>query len=226
MDRRIRDAFPLPAEPPDFAPFSWKLDGGGRELVLDLIATRDVRVMVEVGVLYGGSALQRLRHNSELTLIGVDPCEFDAEQVRYWWGNRHAYGIENLDQGNLSDDAFLHQLLRPAAAYLATISNLGAFRERFIPVRGRSPEMLHAIASLGIAPDLVFFDSDKELTDLDVCRVLWPSAIISGDDWLWSPEGQPDAYPVQQAVHTFAAEHGMVVMNQASTWYLSPIAVG
>lgn len=224
MDGRIRDAFPLPAERPDFAPFSWKLDGGGRELILDLLTTRDVRVMVEIGVLYGGSALQWLRHKDDLTLIGIDPWEFDADQVRYWWGNRHAYGIENLDQGGLSDDAFLEQLLRPDAAYHATISNLWAFRDKFVPVRGRSPEMLHRIAALGVVPDLVYFDSDKGLTDLDVCRALWPSAAISGDDWWWSPDGQPDAYPVQQAVHAFAAAHGFTVMNHASTWYLAPPA--
>lgn len=226
MDRRIRDAFPLPSERPDYVPFSWKLDGGGRDLLLDLITGRDVRVMVEVGVLYGGSALQWLRHKADLTLIGIDPWAFDADQVRYWWGNRHAYGIDNLDAGGLSDDAFLKQLLRPDAAYFATISNLWDFRDRFVPIRGRSPEMLHTVAALGVVPDLVYFDSDKELVDLDVCRALWPAAIISGDDWWWSPEGQPDAYPVQKAVQEFAAKHGLTVMNHAATWYLAPGAAG
>ncbi len=179
--------------------------------------------MVEVGVLYGGSALQWLRHKQDLTVVGVDPWEFDAEQVKYWWMYRAAYGLHNLDQGGMSDELFLRQLLRPDAAFYATLSNLWDYRDRFVPVRGRSPEMLHELHELGLVPDLVYFDSDKELLDLWDCNALWPSAIICGDDWTWSPIDQPDVYPVQDVIRRFASERQLVVRSNEATWCLLPL---
>ena len=222
MITTVKEAFPFPEERPNFKPFTWKLDGGGRDLMFSLLDRENVALMVEVGVLYGGSCLQWLKHKPTISVVGIDPWDFDNEQVRYWWRYRHSYGLSNLDQKGMSDNDFLEQLLRPDAAYRATLSNLWDYRDRFVPVRGRSPEMLYKLAQLGLTPDLVYFDSDKELSDLWVCQKLWPTAIISGDDWTWSPIDQNNIYPVQEVVGKFAAEHQMEVHSSEATWYLTP----
>jgi predicted O-methyltransferase YrrM len=217
----LRRTFPAPAERPAFKPFRWALDGGGRELIEDVLHSQDVRLMLEIGVLYGGSALRWLEQKRDLILVGLDPWEFDQAQATYWWSNRVAYGLSNLDTMGMDDDEFLRQLLAEDAGYLTTVSNVWEYRDRFIPVRGRSPEMLYKFGELDISFDAIYFDSDKELDDLEVCRQLFPAAILCGDDWWWSREGEPDRYPVQEAVFDFAAKHGLKVTAERASWVLS-----
>ena len=216
----VRAEFCFPPERPAYCPFSWKLDGGGRNIVLSLLDEKNITLMLEIGVLFGGSALQWLQHKADLIVVGIDPWIGNEGMMRVLWSNRKAYGLHNLQQGGLSDDAFLEQLLRPDAFYDATISNLWDVRDRFIPVRDRSPDALWTLNNLGLSPGLIFLDSDKELSDLWVCNDLWPNAVLCGDDWDWSDDSQPGALPVQETVNRFAAERGMRVRSRSSTWCL------
>ena len=82
-----------------------------------------------------------------------------------------------------SPEQIRDQLNSDDGLFLCTISNLWEFRDRFIPVQGRSPEILHEVASLGVAPDILFLDNDKSGQELATCHQLWPSALLCGDDW-------------------------------------------
>ena len=78
------------------------------------------------------------------------------------------------------------QLARKKAGYHTFLVNLWDHRQRVIPLRGRSPEKLYELAQLGVAPDLVYLDSDKSGVELEVCHELFPDAILCGDDWTYA----------------------------------------
>lgn len=54
-----------------------------------------------------------------------------------------------------------------------------------IPVRGNGCEMLSLLHALGLRPDLIYIDADKQGAEIPICDELFPEAIICGDDWLW-----------------------------------------
>lgn len=85
------------------------------------------------------------------------------------------------------------------------IASMWGYRDRVIPVRGKSPEALYEVAKLEIAPDLIFFDSDKKDSDLSIAHELFPNAILSGDDWTWEKE---DNYSIRQPVQSFCNQNG------------------
>ena len=69
---RLRQKYRFPTIRPDKVPFYWCLESGGKQLVKDVILERDIRLMVEVGVFLGGSAVQWLETSPDLTVIGID----------------------------------------------------------------------------------------------------------------------------------------------------------
>jgi len=74
------------------------------------------------------------------------------------------------------------------------------------------------LAAVGVRPDLIYFDSNKVLDDLRVCRELFPAAILCGDDWTW---GKDQGYPVQVAVNDFCHRYGLTVTARRATWIIS-----
>lgn len=210
--------YPLPSERPDKKPFYWSLDGGGREIIQDLIRERDVRLMAEVGVFLGGSTIQWLDAKQDLTVIGVDPWDLGDRLPDYFERSADIYSGERLVYSEGLDRKSLRkQLIGPESFYQCALSNLWNYRDRFIAMRNKSPQALYEISDHGVMPELVYIDSDKNGEELEVIRELFPEAIISGDDWLW---GADKGFPIQKAVRPFAERHGLEIVSKAASWYL------
>jgi hypothetical protein len=190
----LHRVFPFPPESdPSLRPFLWNLDGGGRELVEE-----------QIGSFLGGSAYRWLTASPELVVVCVDP-----------WSDGWA-GDYASAKGRAG---FQKQLNAAEGLYRTFLLNLTQFRDRVVPVRGLSPQVLPQLFVLGFVPDLVFFDSTKRLDDLPVCHRLWPEAIFTGDDWFWAD--QEGDLPAQRAVKAFAAAHGFTILHQSQTWVLA-----
>lgn len=54
--------------------------------------------------------------------------------------------------------------------------------------------------------------------DLDVCRKLFPEAILCGDDWTW---GEDKGFPVQKAVQEFCKRTNSVPDVDLATWVIT-----
>lgn len=204
----------------EIEPFSLALDGGGRagrEIVVDVIRERGVDLMVEIGCFLCGSTRQWLRAAENLTVIGVDP----------WDGNWAAY-LQRMPEDmrmartvfHLSDDELARIVhdIRRFGNFCVALNNVRLYKQRFIPVRRRSPEALRYLHERGIEPKLIYIDADKQRADLDIARELFPNAILCGDDWLWPDE--TGELRMQRHVKEFAAEHGLEIRSARQTWVL------
>jgi hypothetical protein len=204
----------------DVEPFYLPLDSAGhsgRELIIDVIKTRNIDLMLEVGCFLCGSTLQWLRTSDILTVIGADP----------WEGNWGTY-LETLAH----DPARARSMHRFSEQQIATIvhnvrafgnfcislNNVRQYKDRFIPVRRRAPEVFHYLRDRKIAPKLIYIDADKKREDLDVVRELFPDAVLCGDDWLWA-DGT-GALRMQDHVKAFAKEHNYTIRDSRQTWLL------
>lgn len=197
-------------------PFYLSLDAGGRELVLQKLVRKKNPLMVEIGCFLCGSTQRWLNASAEVTLIGVDPWDFNwAPYVREIASTehmkRHLDRIEDIDQ--LAAD------LKKFGNYVLALNNVRMFRDRFIPVRRRSPEALEYLKKRGIEPDLIYIDAFKEKIDVDVALDLFPNAVVCGDDWNWrNSDGEMQ---MQDNVLEVAKERGLSVVADRATWILS-----
>ena len=133
--RHLRRDNPWPELPPEeVAPFYLALDAGGRHLVTDVIQKRGISLMVEVGCFLCGSTRQWLESRPELIVIGIDPWEDN-------WGN---YIIKKTAEGKpsmrmLDDPAATAQTVIEYGNYSIALNNVRDWRDRFVPIRQRSP---------------------------------------------------------------------------------------
>jgi hypothetical protein len=210
---------------PDFGygeiePFYLPLDGGGRggrELIIETIKSRKIKLMAEIGCFLCGSSIQWLKASSDLTVLGIDP----------WDGNWAAY-IEQIAADPLrartvwhfSDEqiATIVYNLRRFGNYGVALNNVRLYKERFVPIRRKSPEALHYLFKREIVPELIYIDSDKQREDLEVARKLFPNAILCGDDWLWFDE--TGAARMQDNVKAFAADYNYEIKSARQSWLL------
>ncbi len=103
--------------------------------------------------------------------------------------------------------------------YRAALNNVAAWRDRFIPLRRRSPEALFYLKQRNIYPEMIYIDVYKEEEDLRVADELFPDAILCGDDWDWRDE---DGELVMQLnVQRFAADYGFRIEAEGATWILA-----
>lgn len=202
-------------------PFRWGLDGGGKDLIKEVIISKKINLMLEIGVFFGDSVKQWLETSQDLVVIGIDPYPNFVKYFKNKAEIHHSKGF--LDYQSLDYDSLLKQLDQPDGTLLNILSNLRDHTDRFIPLRGTSPEKLYEIHKLGIVPDLIYIDSDKEMRELEVCHDLFPNSIISGDDWTWKGKGkqkEQKTFPIRKPVYDFAERHGYQVISRKATWLL------
>lgn len=196
-------------------PFYLSLDGGGRDLVTrHLVPGRSV-VMVEIGCFLCGSTRQWLTASPDTTIIGIDPWDGNwAPYIRDMATNdnmkRHLREVADVDQ-------LVADLLK-FGNYAVALNNVRAYADRFIPIRGRSPDCLEYLKKRGIEPELIYIDAFKEERDLEAANRLFPDAVICGDDWNWMNGG--GVLQMQEHVRSFAKRHGMSVEAEKATWLL------
>jgi hypothetical protein len=214
MDALRRDN-PWPELPAGVEPFYLSIDSGGRHLVTDAIAEHGVTLMLEIGCFLCGSARQWLDASPDLVVIGVDP----------WEENWSIYVRKGAEEGHpifaaLDDPFALADTLQRYDNYLLALNNVRDHRDRFIPVRRRSPEALHYLQNKGIQPQLVYIDALKSDEDLWVAHDLFPDAILCGDDWSWRDE--TGRFRMREHVERFADERGFWTEAVFGTWILRP----
>lgn len=206
---------PWPELPPeDVEPFYLALDAGGRHLVTDIIQEREIALMVEVGCFLCGSTRQWLEARSDLTVVGIDPWDDN-------WGpyilKRTAEGKN--DRWKLADPDATAATIVEYGNFRIALNNVRQWRDRFVPIRQRSPEALYYLSRRSIRPELIFIDAYKEEEDLHVAYELFPDAVLCGDDWDWRDEH--GELVMQQIVKSFAEEFGFGVEAENATWLLT-----
>lgn len=212
----LQQRYSFPEHRPDKVPFYWCLESGGKQLVKDVIRERGIKLMVEVGVFFGGSALQWLETSPDLTVIGVDFWVTNWAPYLRVTGDSYAGG-KHLKHEGISREALVSQLEGSGSTYECVLSNLWDYMDRFVPMCAASPAALYEIAGFDVTPELVYIDSDKHGDDLEACHELWPDCVICGDDWTWKPA---EGYPVRKAVTAFAEKHGFEIKSMYGTWLL------
>ena len=210
MDALRRDN-PWPELPAGVEPFYLSLDAGGRHLVIDVIREHGVTLMLEIGCFFCGSTRQWLDSSPDLEVIGVDP----------WDDNWSTYVRKRAEEGHpifaALDDTFADRIQR-YGNYCLALNNIRDARDRFIPVRQRSPAALHYLRRRGIQPQLIYIDAYKSDEDLWVAHDLFPRSILCGDDWNWADED--GRFRMREHVERFAAEKGFTIEAEGATWLL------
>lgn len=215
MDYLRRDN-PWPAfNSQQLAPEYLSLDGGGRELIVDLIKRHEVSILLEIGCFLCGSTRQWLEASPTIEVIGVDP--WDGNWGPYLRGMRSHPNMARLLTGIGDLDAFI-DAVETAGNFVVALNNIIDLRDRFIPVRRFSPEAVEYIAKRGIKPQLAFIDAFKRVDELDAIRTHFPDCIISGDDWNWKDED--GVLRMQQVVGEFAEAWGYRIIADRATWLL------
>ena len=210
MDALRRDN-PWPELPAGIEPFYLSLDDGGRHLVIDVIREHGITLMLEIGCFLCGSTRQWLDASPDLEVIGVDP----------WEGNWSTYVRRKTEEGHplfAALEGTLADTIQRYGNYCLALNNIRDHRDRFIPVRQRSPEALHYLRRRGIRPQLIYIDAFKSDEDLWVAHDLFPRSILCGDDWNWCDEH--GRFRMREHVERFAAEKGFVIEAEGATWLL------
>jgi len=199
----VATRYPWPDARPYPEPFHYSYDGGGRDLVLDIIRRKPNAVVLEVGAFLGGSVLQWLAASPDVRVVAVDPWQGD------WW-------IPHARQAGWTE--LERRFAEPNGPLRCFLTNLWEHRDRVVAVPGYSPVKLHELADLGLKPDVLYFDSDKSGSGMDEAARLFPEAIITGDDWAWSEMGRQ--YPIREPVRALARSTGRHIAVRRATWVL------
>lgn len=203
----LRDRFPWPERRPDVAPIGWSMDYGGRGLILDAIRSRDIRVIVEVGVFLGGSLRQWLGASPDVVAVAVDPWfDWVVTPGQGSFVERHPIGRKHAAQ-----------LFAPGGHLASFLASTWDLRDRVVPVRGTGLGLLPTLHALGLRPDLIYLDADKTGTELPICGELFPKALVGGDDWIWQ-DGR--TFPIREAARSAARRQGRVLKRVDNTWLI------
>jgi predicted O-methyltransferase YrrM len=70
-------------------------------------------------------------------------------------------------------------------------ANLWEYRDRVTVIQDNTLDGMRSVAQMGLTPDVVFIDADHSQeavrNDITVARLLWPEALICGDDFNEGP---------------------------------------
>jgi hypothetical protein len=213
----LRRDNPWPDLPVGVDPFYLSLDGGGRSLITDLIREHEITLMLEVGCFLCGSTRQWLNASPTLQIVGVDP----------WDGNWSVYVRLRSAEGSTMMDTLenpeeIANTIQRHGNFALAMNNIRDERERFTPVRQRSPEALRYLKRRQILPELIYIDALKSDEDLWVAHEVFPRSILCGDDWTWRDED--GRYLMRDHVQAFAAEKDFDVRAEGATWLITPRA--
>jgi hypothetical protein len=195
-------------------PYLWSLDGGGREIVTDLIKRVQPRLMLEVGTFLGGSALRWLEANPDLTLIVMDTWHDGAAQwIDTCIAERPSWlpDVEPLRP--------ISEVLKQYGFEAVALHNLRQYRNRVIPVKMQCRDGYANVREY-VKPDIIYIDADKQPEDYLLAHELFPQARLCGDDWTWQdPNG---SYPVREYVARIAGLRNCAILVKDATWVLEP----
>lgn len=200
----IRRRFPWPDVIGDLVAVPVNFDYGGRRLISELIAERGLRVVLEIGSAFGGSARQWLEADPGVIVICVDP-----------WPD--FTGPDRGVAGHPRARPHTAQLLEPDGFYRTFLATMQDVRDRVVAVRAGGIQCLPELHALGLRPDLVYLDADKRGDEIPMCDALFPDSLISGDDWLWR-DGY--GFPIQAPARDSARRRGRWLKTCGTTWLI------
>lgn len=192
-------------------PFTWALDGGGRQLIDAVISAKPTAVLVEIGSFMGGAARRWLSQFPDLRCICIDPwrpnlVDYVARLDKVEWAAK-SYGVDTI--------RYYAELLREHGPLRVVQNNLAEFQERCFLVQMGVPEAFEELAALGLHPDIVFLDAMKRREEFEGADTAFPDAIICGDDWSWKDDC--GNYPVRRFAADLAARRrGRVFADRAT----------
>jgi len=209
----LRQRYPFP-DVSGVEAWHHSLGGYGREMIDQLIQRTKPKVMLEIGCFMGASAQRWLEVDPNIVLIGIDP--WDDGLIEQCWRYVGRPTLTRIYPELETQKAFA-RAVETQGPFLTAMANMVDYKDRFIPMRGYSPDALFELAELGIAPDIIYIDCNKKPDELDVSHKLWPDAVITGDDWHWS---RSKGYPMRKIVTRFAEQHNYKVRAEHATWIL------
>jgi len=197
------------------APFQWSLDGGGRELIQEVIQSKPEAILLELGCFMGGAPRAWLSQNSKLKCICVDPwgdnlVPYVKNLQNVDWA-LHSYGRETL--------AHYGELLERYGPMAIVRNNLEEFQDRCVLVQGGAPAVFDELSSAGVTPDIVFLDALKQWDEFLGASETFPDAVITGDDWSW--RDKDGKYPVREYASEIARRRGGTVFATRATFVIS-----
>jgi hypothetical protein len=195
--------------------YMWSLDGGGRQLIVDLIRELQPKIFLEVGVFLGGSAVQWLQSSShEMTLLAADIWDQYAQEWVFTMAREPAPWIADMNPV-----LALQAPLLEHGIYRVALHNLRHFRDRVIPLRMRVSEVYSYVKNF-VEPEIIYIDANKERQDYVLAHETFPTSIICGDDWEWQDAN--GEYAVRRFVHELADTRHCDVTAERATWILRP----
>lgn len=201
----LRRKYPWPQTHPCVPAIDWSLDGGGRWMVQELLSRRDLKVVLEIGSFLGGSVRNWLDASDDVVVVAVDP-----------WPD--SWDVTGIARQLGKSQEVIDQLSAPDGMYHTFLANLWDVQDRVIPVREYSPGILHQLSEIGLKPDLIYLDSDKIGSEIELCHQLFPGALMTGDDWGWTDE--TGGFPIRQPVKDFCRNHDRYLRVENATWVI------
>jgi len=191
-------AFPVtkPNVPVDM--HGW-FDDRNKEFLKDII-TPQMKVIVELGA-WLGTSTRWLCDNSSAKVFSVD----------HWQGS-----IEHQGRKDVKD--------KLSTLYETFLVNCWSHKDRIVPVRMNTISGMHYIHDNDIVPDMIFVDASHEyedvLKDLETANMLFPRAILCGDDWSWRNRKQDKRKTVKEAVKTFSKQKKLKIIHNSRCWMI------
>ncbi len=172
--------------------------GGANRLNLEhFIATRKVKVVIEVGSWLGSSTIcmaKALGSNGQLYAID------------HWKGSVEHHDVQ-----------FRHFLPTLYEQFLSNVIHAGV-DSIIVPVKKASSEAFCDLEG-HILADLIYIDAghDTEAVYKDITlysQLLAESGVMTGDDWLWPS--------VRAAVEQYGQENNKTIRSEGNFWYYEP----
>ncbi len=201
MWKSLKEKYPFPDKPtvPKYVS-GWSV---WKEQITGLLRDIPAPTVIEVGVWLGKTSLMILESIPDSRLIAID----------HWQGS-----VEN-QPGWYAHDPVLPKL------YETFIANVWEYKDRVVPIRQSSVTGLTDCKKEEIEPDLIYIDASHDyksvLKDVTHACLLFPDAIVCGDDWHHRAIGDGPMKPrVREAVEKYCQLHGRIVIVIENFWYL------
>lgn len=190
----LRKLFDFPKEKPECEPTDFGWLAGPNAIELPKVITPHMKVIVELGSLFGLSARFIADCAPQATVIAVDH-----------WASCHwmrgPFWQPYVEQG----------------LYETFLASCWSYRNRMIPVRMHTTDGMKLLASLGVRADMIYVDAGHHYpavkADLEACLKHWPETVLCGDDWT-----HPEDDGVERAVTELLPAAGYEVTVNAPFW--------
>ena len=163
MIEKLKEKYRFPEIRPDEEPDKKGWFRVENSAMLRMMLNKDVKVIMEIGSLFGLSTRNILDFAPEATIIAIDTWKGSKEF------ENHSYLVERKDR-----------------YYDIFISSCWDYKDRIIPIKSDSISGMKIAKENGVVPELIYMDASHEysdvINDIKTAKELFPKAILCGDD--------------------------------------------